>query len=135
MGAGFELTCSLTGEVDTVDSGLKLACSLTNGVDAADDGLELTVGVDVVDDRLELICPLTGDDGATDESFELMNVLGVGVGAIDGFFVAVNSEMSNAGAVGTLDGYKKKINQYRLSIAKRKSKERKSLNWKLGFTT
>ena len=123
---GIRLICPFTSGVDAVDDdlefdstddGFTLIGLLTAGVDNRDDDDD-----DDDDDDSELVCPsigdddgtivesfelpgpLTGADGTFDENCELLTVSGVGAGAIDGFLVATNSEMNDAGAAGTFDG-------------------------------
>jgi hypothetical protein len=52
-----------------------------------------------------------GGGSAIDEDFELTYALYGGTGAIDGFLVAINSEIAGVDATDVFNGYRKKLSR------------------------
>lgn len=115
---GLEFVGLLTSEFDGADVEFKLIAFLTEEIDDLeddddeDDDSELvrpSLGnvVSTIDENFELTWFVAGGVGIFGGSFELLTVSGLGAGAIDGFLVATNSEINDAGgggAAGTFDG-------------------------------
>jgi len=101
---GFELvgpTGTATGGVGTIDEGFEPTDPVETNADGPDKVIEFLGGVNSV---INGVCTANG-------GFELTCVLTGGVGAIDGFLVAINSEIGCADGTDAFDGYRKKIYQ------------------------